>query len=320
MKPTAITLFSGCGGSHLGLEMAGFETRLGCEWSKNAAKCFEVNFPNTPLFFGDICNLSGNLALQVSNLKQGELDLCQISAPCQGFSMMGKKQASDKRNSLYAEGLRIVEFMQPKVVVIENVKGLVCSRMAHIYLEMIDSLRELGYQAKGEVLDAAYYGVNQSRERVIIVGVRNDLNLQPTFPTPQSLPLSYKEAIADLEIPDHEPFAKISELKKERWKYLDAENPYLIPRKNKWFTSTHIKFNWNDIPTTILTVASSLPYHPDVCRQLHVAEAAALSGFPKDFKFIGTRTDQVRLIGNCVPPPLMSAIASHIKENILNKH
>ena len=124
--PTIISLFAGCGGSSLGYSMAGFRELLAVEWNDNAVETFNLNFLNVPVYHGDIAKLSVSRCLDLAGLDgPGELDLLDGSPPCQGFSTAGKRQIDDPRNSLFREFVRLLRGSRPRVIVMENVSGLV---------------------------------------------------------------------------------------------------------------------------------------------------------------------------------------------------
>lgn len=120
-------------------------------------------------------NLKVEQCLEMAGIKSGELDVLDGSPPCQGFSTAGRRKFMDPRNSLFMEFVRLLNGLHPKFFVMENVTGLIKGAMKQIYLQIVADLRACGYKVKGEVLNAMYYGVPQSRERVIIIGVRNDI-------------------------------------------------------------------------------------------------------------------------------------------------
>jgi site-specific DNA-cytosine methylase len=174
-NPTVISLFAGCGGSSLGYKMAGYRELLAVEWDANAAATFRLNFPDVPVYEGDVAKLTVAECLRLAKVRPRELDVLDGSPPCQGFSTAGKRFLEDPRNGLFREYCRLLAGLQPKAFVMENVTGLIKGHMKKVYLEIMASLRACGYEARGEVLNAMHYGVPQSRERVIVVGVRKDL-------------------------------------------------------------------------------------------------------------------------------------------------
>lgn len=140
--PTVISTFAGCGGSSLGYSMAGYRELLAVEWESNAAKTFAYNFPEIPLYHGDICQLSTDEILKQTGLKDGELDVFDGSPPCQGFSTAGKRDFDDSRNQLFVEYVRLLNGLMPKVFVMENVSGMVKGKMKLIFVEILKKLKE----------------------------------------------------------------------------------------------------------------------------------------------------------------------------------
>lgn len=178
--------------------MAGFKELLAVEWDDNAVETFRLNFPEVPVYHGDIAKLTGEECMRLAGVKQEELDVLDGSPPCQGFSTAGKRKWDDPRNSLFKEYARLLKEIQPKVFVMENVTGMVKGVMKQAYLQIIKTLRECGYKAKGEVLNAMYFNVPQSRQRVIIIGVRENLGIEPSHPKPRGRPILLREALSEV--------------------------------------------------------------------------------------------------------------------------
>lgn len=199
VKPTVISTFAGCGGSSLGYHLAGFKELLAVEWDDNAVETFKLNFPDVQVYHGDIAKLTSEQCMEMAGIKPGKLDVFDGSPPCQGFSTAGKRKFDDPRNSLFIEYARLLNDLQPKVFVMENVTGMVKGYMKQAYLEVMRTLRRCGYKAKGQVLNAMYFNVPQSRERVIVIGVREDLGIEPSHPRPQSRPITVREAWKDIK-------------------------------------------------------------------------------------------------------------------------
>src|ERR1035438_8286507 len=141
-----ISTFSGCGGSSLGYQMAGGKVLLAVEWDKNAVETYRLNFPDTPIYHGDIAKLSVQECLDRTGLKAGELDILDGSPPCQGFSTAGKRNFDDSRNQLFREYVRMLRGLQPKVFVMENVSGMVKGQMKLIFVEILKELKASGYK------------------------------------------------------------------------------------------------------------------------------------------------------------------------------
>lgn len=311
VKPTVISTFAGCGGSSLGYQMAGFHELLAVEWNQNAVDTFRLNFPDMPVYHGDIAKLTGEECMRLAGIEKGQLDVLDGSPPCQGFSTAGKRKFNDPRNTLFKEYSRLLSELRPKVFVMENVTGMVKGYMKQAYLQIIKTLRGCGYKAKGEVLNAMYFNVPQSRERVIIIGVREDLGIEPSHPKPQGKPMTVRQGCHDLrhDMPDI-PFnadTRTAKIMKE----LPAGNH--DPKHH-----SHIKVSWDRPSPTLLK--DFLGYfhfwHPEQHRPLTLMEWKRIASFPDNFQFTDKKEGCQR-IGNSVPPNLMKAIAEHIKVNIL---
>lgn len=168
----------------MGYKLAGFAPRLAVEWDNHAAACYRLNFPETPLFHGDVAALDAARALEMSGLAEGELTVLDGSPPCQGFSMAGKRQLADGRNHLFVEYVRLLSAFKPRAFVMENVPGIAMGKMKLVFIDVMNELASAGYRVKCAVLNAADYGVPQIRRRAIFIGVRNDIPREPTFPAP----------------------------------------------------------------------------------------------------------------------------------------
>jgi len=313
-----ISLFSGCGGSSLGYQMAGGKILLAVEWDKNAVQIYKLNFPNTSIYYGDIKNLSIDEILKITKLKIGELDILDGSPPCQGFSIAGKRKFDDTRNYLYKEYIRILNGLKPKVFVMENVSGLIQGKMKLIFAEIMKELKLSGYNVKCKLMNTMYYGVPQSRKRVIFIGVRNDLGIEPSYPKPKTVPITVEEAFKNVKnktylIPKKEYIIKQMNTLKP------GESLSKYYNKNKFYSCIRIP---KDRPS--MTLTSTIFYdislwHYNEPRNITIEEAKRIASFPDDFKFIGNYKEQWARIGNSVPPLFMKAIAEHIKTEILSK-
>lgn len=313
-KFTVISTFSGCGGSSLGYQMAGGKVLLAVEMDDNAVETYKLNFKDTPVYHGDIHNLTIEKVFEMTGLKPRELDILDGSPPCQGFSTAGKREFCDPRNQLYNEYIRLLKGLKPKVFVMENVSGLVKGKMKLIFKDILTELKEAGYNVKVRLMNAKYYNVPQSRQRLIFIGVRNDLNITPSHPNPESKPITVKEAIGDLI------GKSIPKLFHERH-FRDKNSK---STKN-WFKTKHgdavlgfqlIKLDPNKPAVSIRK--SSDDFHYSEPRPLTCREYARLHSFPDNFTFINSSSGHER-IGNSVPPNFMKAIATHIYKNILSE-
>jgi DNA (cytosine-5)-methyltransferase 1 len=298
-----ISLFSGCGGSSLGYQLAGGKILLAVEIDNNAVKTYKSNFPDTKVYHGDIHRLTVEKVFQLTGLHKGELDILDGSPPCQGFSMTGKRNFCDPRNQLYKDYIRFLRGLQPKTFVMENVSGLLMGKMKLIFADMIRELKGSGYQVKARLMNAMYYNVPQSRKRIIFIGVREDLDIVPTFPKPQSRPMAVKEVIQHLEKKE----GHITPLMHKRWFKTKIGEP--IGKFN-----LEMKLDPNKPCPTLCK--SNRRYHYKYPRELNEDELKVLASYPSDFKFLSRISARER-IGNSVPPNFMKAIAEHIQKNIL---
>jgi DNA (cytosine-5)-methyltransferase 1 len=155
--------------------MAGYRELLAVEWDDHAVETFKLNFPDVPVWHGDINKLSIEECLKITGLQPGQLDLLDGSPPCQGFSTAGTRKMDDGRNQLFREYVRLLCGLKPKVFVMENVSGMVKGKMKLIFAEIMRDLKASGYYVSARLMNAMYFGVPQSRQRMIFIGVREDL-------------------------------------------------------------------------------------------------------------------------------------------------
>ena len=178
-RPLAIDLFSGCGGMSLGLEAAGFDIAAAVEIDPIHALVHHYNFPYGITLCQDIRKINSYELLQQIRQKGfgGEIDLIAGGSPCQGFSLMGKRELDDPRNQLVFEYVRLVSEIKPKYFIFENVPGLTSPQYESLLSAIADRLAESGYSITQphQVLDASLYGAPQKRKRLILLGHRQDV-------------------------------------------------------------------------------------------------------------------------------------------------
>ncbi len=313
---TVVSTFSGCGGSSLGYKQAGLKVLLAVEFDPHACETYLLNFPDTPLIEGDIHQVKGKDILRTTGLAKGELDILDGSPPCQGFSVAGLRRMQDERNNLFTEYVRLARSLKPKVLVMENVPGLVSGKMKLLFVEMLRELKASGYDVTARVLNAMYFGVPQSRRRVIFIGTRKDLKTQPTHPVGTDRVIPFAEAVRGLPV---ETKSNIKGLALEIWKKTRPGRPFSDNHpKGHWFNS--IKVNpRRPAPTITKTIffGQAGIYHYQYPRLLSIPELKRVSSFPDEFIIHGKFSEQWARIGNAVPPLFMEKIARHIRETIL---
>jgi DNA (cytosine-5)-methyltransferase 1 len=202
-----ISTFAGCGGSSLGYRMAGFKVLWASEFVDAARVVYEANAAKGTVVDGrDIRKVDPLAVLKTVGLKPGELDVLDGSPPCASFSTAGKraehwgqsKKYSDKvqrTDDLFFEFVRFLKAMQPKAFVAENVSGLVKGTAKGYFLEILAAMKAAGYRVEARLLDAQWLGVPQTRQRIIFVGTRVDLKVNPAFPKPLPYRYSVRDAI-----------------------------------------------------------------------------------------------------------------------------
>lgn len=218
-RPIGVDLFAGAGGLSLGFEQAGFDVAAAVEIDPIHCATHEYNFPNAAIVCASVIDLTGEEIRRRANLQGVQIDVVFGGAPCQGFSMIGKRALDDPRNQLVFHFVRLVSEIQPKYFVFENVRGLTLGRHVAFLDELIDALQRVGYDVLKpyQVLNAAAFGVPQDRRRLFVIGARRGTPL-PTYPEPQSKTVNVWDAIGDL--PDADCFAELqdSDCVAARWK------------------------------------------------------------------------------------------------------
>jgi DNA (cytosine-5)-methyltransferase 1 len=307
-SPTVISTFAGCGGSSLGYKMAGCKVLAAVEWEAHAVECYRANHEGTQVFHEDIAKVQGSQLLEALQLEPGDLDILDGSPPCQGFSTSGRRVLEDPRNSLFREHLRLVDELEPKCVVIENVAGMVKGKMKAVAGEIVSSLKARGYAVAAGVMDAQYFGVPQRRVRTVFLGSRVG---QPRLPRPTSRPVPCGVALRGVE-PDEMlwPRGPIERLLCK----------HMQPGENGSHVMARIGRKKNNGGSAMLHPAEVAPtltkqtrsrvtlLHWDR-RQISIREALVLGGFPPDFILPGTFQKRWARIGNSVAPPMAREIA-----------
>lgn len=198
-RPIGIDLFAGAGGLSLGFEQAGFDVVAAVEIDPIHCATHEYNFPKCKTICASVIGLTGDDIREVSGIGGREIDVVFGGAPCQGFSMIGKRALDDNRNQLVFHYVRIVRELQPKYCVFENVKGLTLGKHAQFLSELVEALSEAGYKVllPYKVLNARRFGVPQSRERLFLMAARLDQTL-PEYSEELDTVVTVREAISDL--------------------------------------------------------------------------------------------------------------------------
>jgi len=328
-KYNFIDIFSGCGGISTGLEMAGHRCLLGVDFDRHAAESFRANHPNSKGICMDIAKLTRKRLER--ELEGKKVDMVVGGPPCQGFSTAGRNNADDPRNRLFEHFVRVVKITSPKIVIFENVTGILSKKNRSTLEVVFKKFEKLGYSMSAKVLSADEHGTPSRRKRAIIMGVKGGV---PSFPKPRKKKINVREAFASIEpesmnhnIERASNIDKITDkrlsripagfgvrTKKDEEKYLKGLEfgvDWESMREKRFRQMKLQRLPW-DLPAPTILTASRLYYHPCENRFLTVREAACCQGFPMDFNFKGPISAQFRQVGNAVPPPLAKSLGDHI--------
>lgn len=329
-KYKSIELFAGAGGLALGLEMAGFEHIGLVEFDKSAAGTLKLNRPKWNVLCEDVELVASRDLENEFGVKKFELDLLSGGAPCQSFSYAGKRLGlEDTRGTMFYHYATFLKKLQPKMFLFENVKGLLTHDKGKTFKTIYDIFEEQGYKVTYSVLNALDYGVAQKRERLIVIGIRNDLseNVKFEFPKKYEKKLVLRDILKD--VPESE-CAKYSKEKEEifklvppggYWKDIDANiaKDYM---KSCWFmgggrTGILRRLSLDEPCLTVLTtpqMKQTERCHPTEVRPFSVRENARIQSFPDEWEFVGTVASKYKQIGNAVPCNLAKEIGISIKK------
>jgi DNA (cytosine-5)-methyltransferase 1 len=356
-----VSVFSGGMGLDLGLEAAGFTMRFAADNMPAAVETIRFNRPEIPVYDGDIRKLDGSKILELAKLREGEVDLLAGGPPCQSFSTAGKRLGLDDwaKGPLVFEFSRLIAELKPRAFLMENVKGLLSASSrwrelpynnngkiidqwhGSLFRELFDHLRSNGYSLDFREVNAADYGVPQTRQRVLLTGYRDGRSV--TFPEPThtrngGLFLEPWRTIADALdglTGDDSHCAKFSERKLRYLKMVPPggnwrDLPEEIQRESMgraFYAKGGRSGYWRRLSLsepspTILTEpqnASTALCHPVEDRPLTVRECARIQTFPDDWEFCGRGADQYRLVGNAVPVMLAEEIGLHIRAELTSQ-
>lgn len=309
-----VALFAGCGGLDLGFENAGFDIIWANDNNKKIESTYRYNHKNTELIIKSLVDI-----------KSEEIPDCDIiigGPPCQSWSLAGAmKGKEDSRGQLFYEYVRVIKDKRPMAFVAENVKGIISKAHIESFNEIVDMFKEAGYTVTYKLVNAKNYGVPQDRERVFIVGVRNDLKVSYKFPQATNNEGNYvtlENAIGDLR---------------------DNPGEWMEGSFSPIFMSRNRRRSWNEVAFTVQASGRQTQIHPDSpemekidkdkwqfkndssmkVRRMSVRECARIQTFPDDFEFLGTPINEnYKMIGNAVPVKLAEAIATNLKACLMS--
>ncbi len=297
---TFIDLFAGIGGIRAPFQKLGGKCVFSSEIDKFAIKTYEANWHETPS--GDITKIEAK--------DIPKFDILLAGFPCQSFSIAGKRKGfNDIRGTMFFEVERILNYHKPKCFMLENVKGLLNHDKGNTFKVMLDILEnKLKYKVYYKVLNAKDYGVPQNRERIIIVGFKND-QVEFTFPKPLDIKVKVGDILEKDVDPKYTISDKIWESHKRRKKMNQAKGNgfgYSLFNEDSPYTSTISARYYKDGSEILIAQENKNP------RKLTPREAARLQGFPDDFKLVVSDMQLYKQFGNSVPTKMIEAVANNI--------
>lgn len=368
---TAIDLFAGAGGLSEGFRQAGFHILAANDFDEFAAQTFQLSHPETEFLSGPIEDIAADDFLAAAGIQKGRLDVLLGGPPCQAFSVYNHQRGMhDDRSGLFREYLRLVNGLEPRFVVMENVTGILSIAGGHAVNEITESLERLGYYVEFGVLKAEEYGVPQERRRVFFIGSREHdfviwpeathglSDIGPLFSISRGPLVTVHDAISDLPVlgindgaeemsypspPLSEYQAKLREGSQAAYNHvspvlqgINIERLKYIPQGGSWrdiphellptgmkranrsdHTKRYGRLHPQGLASTILTKCDlhwGAYIHPWQERTITVREAARFQSFPDRIRFVGSRGEQYRQVGNAVPPLLAHAVAQSIRQ------
>lgn len=344
-KMKVADLFSGVGGLSQGFIKAGCDIELAIEFDASIANAYQRNHPSTAVYNSNICDMDF-IALRE---RHPHIDIVVGGPPCQGFSQKGKRlKLEDSRNFLFLRFVEFVKVFAPKYFVIENVPGIITTADGYFSDAIKAAFSELGYSVSYGVLGALDFGIPQNRHRAIFIGKKGKIAVD--LPKPTNQKCNIEDAIYDLpfiasgEGVEHTNYTKppVSEYQKMLRGNCEVLHNHvatkhsnaaiakleLIPKgkgkevlPKELLTKSIHSGTWcrlcedgyaPTITTRFDTPSSGRFTHPVLHRCITVREAARIQSFPDDFIFYGTKTSQMKQVGNAVPPILAYNIAKSI--------
>lgn len=307
-----VSLFAGAGGSSTGYRLAGFKVIYANEFIPKAYESYYKNYPDTILDIRDIRMIPVESILEQTGLQVGELDILDGSPPCAVFSMASAQKRKEvskvkeysgvkqRLDDLFDHYIRILEGLKPKVFVAENVPGLAKGVNKPLFQRIVRKMKACGYQVKVGLIDAQYCGVPQRRKRLIFLGVRSDLEIEPVFPKP--LPYSYTVK---------EVCPQIKRIKFGRF-------------HDNWQTSeqvaaTIMQSDGRRRNETAILSSYLVEDEEGNVRKYQINELKRIHSIPPDYVLTGDFGDQWERIGRSVPPFMMKRIAETVRDEMLCK-
>lgn len=298
--------------------MAGFNVLYANEFVEEAQRTYILNHKDTLLDCRDIRTVTAKDILKRTGLKEKELDVFEGSPPCSAFSAAGSQSSGWGEEKMYSDGkvqvvddlffeyVRLLQGLKPKVFVAENVKGLT-QGSAKGYLRLIaEALKASGYKLAMRIIDASYFGVPQARERLIFVGVRNDIEFAPVHPDKRREQTTVQSVFPEFAKIKYRIGGTIG----DRVAYVPSDRPFPTITARDHSTTERAKFSAGGWIETV----------EGVQRKMTIPELKRAFGFPDDFILTGDYQQRWERLGRSVPPPMMAGVMQTIRESILDPY
>lgn len=327
---SVIELFSGAGGMALGLHKAGFTPIALIDFFEDANQTIRLNNPTWNVITEDVNDVAENGIYKYIGFQKA--DLLAGGFPCQPFSYAGKRKGlSDTRGTVFFSLCKIASEVKPKVILLENVKGLLTHDNKRTFETILQSIDELGYNSSYRILNAWDYGVAQKRERLIIVAIRKDISAVFHWPKPYNYRPTLRDVLKDVPLSDGQQYPEkkrlIMELVPQGGCWVDLPTSIAKEYMGKSYYSGGGKrgmarrLAWDE-PSLTLTCSPAQKQtercHPEETRPFTVREYARIQSFPDDYIFYGSTGSKYKQIGNAVPVNLAYAIGRAL-HNLFNQ-
>ena len=305
---TCVEICAGAGGQALGLAMAGFVHVALVEYEKEYCDILKENRPEWPIICADVHDFDGK--------PYHGVDLFAGGVPCPPFSVAGKQLGADDERDLFPEALRLVREIEPRAIMLENVRGFLDPSFREYREYILRSIAHRGYDVQIKLLQASDYGVSQLRPRVVIVGIRNDEPGRFTF----SYPAPHPEQTPTVGALLQDLMAEAGWKGARKWaKQADKIAPTIVGGSKKHggpdLGPTRARRAWAEMQVEGKSIADKAP-DPEFTGmpRLTPRMIARIQGFPDTWVFGKTKTRACRMIGNAFPPPVAKAVGEKIKE------
>ena len=305
---TCVEICAGAGGQALGLAMAGFVHVALVEYEKEYCDILKENRPEWPIICADVHDFDGK--------PYHGVDLFAGGVPCPPFSVAGKQLGADDERDLFPEALRLVREIEPRAIMLENVRGFLDPSFREYREYILRSIAHMGYDVPIKLLQASDYGVSQLRPRVVIVGIRNDEPGRFTF----SYPAPHPEQTPTVGALLQDLMAEAGWKGARKWaKQADKIAPTIVGGSKKHggpdLGPTRARRAWAEMQVEGKSIADKAP-DPEFTGmpRLTPRMIARIQGFPDTWVFGKTKTRACRMIGNAFPPPVAKAVGEKIKE------